>query len=68
MDNYAHVNMFDLVLESSVDKSKYKIYDTLWVYKIKYKDQGLVFDKLNPRWCVKGGTMDRELYKSPLPR
>ena len=64
MDNYANVNMFDLVLESSVDKSKYKIYDTLWVYKIKYKEQGLVFDKLNPRWCVKGGTMDRELYKS----
>ena len=31
MDNYSDVDMFDLELESSVDETKYKIYDTLWV-------------------------------------
>ena len=64
MDNYKAVDMYDLVEEASVDKSKYKVYDTLWVYKIKFKEGGLVFDKLSPRWCLKGGGMDRELYKS----
>jgi hypothetical protein len=63
MENYAHVHMYDLVPESSVDKSKYKIYDTLWAYKIKFNSD-TTFQKLNPRWCVKGGTMDRSLYKS----
>ena len=29
MDKYKHVNMYDLVEESSVDKSKYEIYNTL---------------------------------------
>ena len=64
MDDYHHVNMFDLVLLSSVNTKEHAIYDTLWAYKIKYKENGLVFDKLNPRWCVKGGTMDRNLFKS----
>ena len=56
--------MYDLVEEDTVDKSKYQIYDTLWAYKIKFKEGGLIFDKLNPRWCLKGGGMDRDLYKS----
>ena len=64
MDDYAKIRMFDLVLKSSVDLKKHTIYRTLWAYKIKYKDAGLVFDKLNPRWCVKGGTMDRNIFKS----
>ena len=64
MDDYQRVNMYDLVLASSVDKSKYKIYDTLWAYKIKFKTGGLTFEKLNPRWCLRGGSMDRDLYKS----
>ena len=64
MENYAQVNMFELVLESSVDQTKYKIYDTLWVYKIKFSEGGNTFQKLNPRWCVKGGSMDRSLYKA----
>ena len=55
MDDYAKVNMYELVLESSVDLSKYTIYDTLWVYKIKFQEGGLVFQKLAPRWCLKGG-------------
>ena len=67
MDEYASIDMYDLVLESSVDKTKYKIYDTLWAYKIKFKKGAggsTIFDKLNPRWCVMGGGMDRALYKS----
>ena len=65
MNDYARVTMFDLVLlESSVDLTVHVIYDTLWAYKIKYKEAGLIFDKLNPRWCVKGGTMDRKKFKS----
>ena len=62
--NYDTVNMFELVLKSSVDLSKHKIYNTLWVYKIKFKEGGLIFHKANPRWCVMGGGMDRDMYKS----
>ena len=64
MDDYLNVGMYELVPESSVDKSKYKIYDTIWVHKIEWKDGGLIFNKLKPRWCVKGGSMDPDLYKS----
>ena len=35
MDDYHNVNMFDLVLRSSVDTKEHVIYDTLWAYKIK---------------------------------
>ena len=56
--------MFDLVLKKNVNTKLHEIYRTLWAYKIKFKDGGLIFDKLNPRWCVKGGTMDRDLFKS----
>ena len=64
MDDYDKVHMYDLVLKSSVDLKVHVIYQTLWAYKIKFKEGGLVFDKLNPRWCVKGGTMDRHTFKS----
>ena len=64
IDDYAKINMYELVLKSSVDTKVHEIYRTLWAYKIKFKDGGLIFDKLNPRWCVKGGTMDRDLFKS----
>ena len=68
MDDYAKIRMYDLVLKSSVDLKKHTIYRTLWAYKIKFKDAGLVFDKLNPRWCVKGGTMDRATSSSHTQR
>jgi hypothetical protein len=64
MDEYQKIPMFDLVKRSDVDESKHTIYKTLWAYKIKFEEGGLVFSKLNPRWCVKGGTMDRDVFKS----
>ena len=64
MDEYQKIPMFDLVKRSDVDESKHTIYRTLWAYKIKFEEGGLVFSKLNPRWCVKGGTMDRDVFKS----
>ena len=64
MDDYARVISFDLVLKSSVDLTLHEIYETLWAYKIKMKQGGLIFDKLNPRWCVTGGSMDRSKFKS----
>ena len=67
MDKYKALHdgrgLWELVPESSVDTTKYTIYDTLWVHKIKF-DSERKLDRLNPRWCVKGTTMDRELYKS----
>ena len=63
MDKYMALNLWELVPESSVDKSKYTIYDTLWAHKIKF-DSNRKLDRLNPRWCVKGTGMDRDLYKS----
>ena len=62
MDDYTKINSNSLVLRSSVDLTKHTIYQTMWAYKIKYK--GLIFDKLNPRWCVRGGSMDRDVFKS----
>ena len=64
MDDYLRVGMFDLVPRNSVDESVHTIYRTLWAYKIKFKEGGLEFQKLNPRWCVRGGSMDRNLFKS----
>jgi hypothetical protein len=55
--------MFEWVSVSSVDLRKHKIYNTMWAYKIKLNSDS-TFNKLNPRWCVKGGTMDRDVYKS----
>ena len=60
---YLELLMFDWVLVSHIDRSKYKIHDTLWAYKIKLNSD-LTFNKLNPRWCFKGGSMDRGVYKS----
>ena len=62
-DQYMQLNMFTWVLLSSVDQSKNKIYSTLWARKIKLNSD-TTFLKLNPRWCLKGGTMDRDLFKS----
>ena len=35
----------------------------LWVQQIKHNSRRK-FEKLNPRWCLKVTTMDRDLYKS----
>ena len=55
--------MFTWVAVTQIDTSKHKIYNTLWAYKIKLNSD-LTLNKLNPRWCIKGGTMDRDIYKS----
>ena len=55
--------MFEWVRVSSVDQRKHQIYNTLWAYKIKIEER-LKFQKLNPRWCLKGGTMDRGQFKA----
>ena len=34
---------------------------SLWAYKIKFDEKG-IFEKLNPRWCVKGYGMDKSTY------
>ena len=62
-DQYLHLNMFDWVLLSSVDRKKHVIYNTLWAYKIKLNSD-TTFKKLNPRWCLKGTSMDRDVFKS----
>ena len=59
MDKYKALNLWELVPESSVDKSKFTIYNTLWAHKIKF-DSNRKLDRLNPRWCVKGTGMDRD--------
>ena len=60
---YLQLNMFDWVPSSHIDRKKYRIFNTLWAYKIKYFSD-LTFNKLNPRWCFKGGSMDRDMYKA----
>ena len=62
-DEYMKLDMFEWVALSDVDQKVHRIYATLWAYKIKF-GEGLVFQKLNPRWCFKGGTMDRGIYKA----
>jgi hypothetical protein len=62
-DEYLNLHMFEWVAISQVDRLKHKIYNTLWAYKIKLHAD-LTFNKLSPRWCLKGGTMDRERFKS----
>ena len=62
-DKYMHLHMFTWVPVSAVDQIKHRIYSTLWARKIKLNSDS-TFNKLNPRWCLKGGTMDRDLFKS----
>ena len=55
--------MFEWVNLSSINKATHRTYSTLWAYKIKLHADS-TFHKLNPRWCLKGGSMDRGIYKS----
>ena len=36
---------------------------TLWAFNIKFDGAG-IFQKLNPRWCIVGTGMDRDVYDS----
>ena len=60
MDKYRLLKMYRLINVSDVPAG-YRIYSTLWAYRIKFDERGK-FEKLNPRWCLMGGTMDRNLY------
>ena len=62
-DQYIELNMFVWVPLSQINRKEHEIHNTLWVYGIKLNSD-LTFSKLNPRWCVKGGGMDRDVYKS----
>ena len=63
MDEYRELNMFKVIPVSEVDTSKYTIHDLLWAGNIKF-DKHLTFEKLNPRLCFKGGSMDRSIYRA----
>ena len=58
MDQYLALKVFKLVKRADV---KSRIMGSLWAYKIKFNDLGK-FEKLNPRWCVKGYHMDKSVY------
>ena len=63
MDYYLKLDMYDLVLVSEVEAAGHRIMQTLWAFKIKWDSKG-DFLKLNPRWCVVGTGMDRDVYES----
>ena len=58
MDQYLGLKVFKLVRRADV---KSRIMGSLWAYKIKFNELGK-FEKLNPRWCVKGYHMDKSIY------
>ena len=59
MDQYSDLKVFKLVERSKVDPKR--IMGSLWANKIKFDEKGQ-FEKLNPRWCVKGTGMDKTIY------
>ena len=59
---YKDRNLFELVRLDSLPKGTV-IHPSLWVHAIKRDGDGK-FLKLNPRWCICGGRMSREIYKS----
>jgi hypothetical protein len=63
MDSYRALNMYALESEAEVRAAGHEIMDTLWAFKIKFDKDG-VFDKFNPRWCVVGTNMSRDIYES----
>ena len=63
MDEYNDLSLFRLVLYDDVVAAGHKVLGTVWAYSIKFDKEGK-FLKLNPRWCVMGGSMDRGVYDS----
>eukprot|EP00964_Phaeocystis_antarctica_P126682 scaffold90338_cov29-Phaeocystis_antarctica.AAC.1 len=59
MDQYQQLKVFKLVPRAGLDPKR--IMGSLWAFKIKFNELGK-FDKLNPRWCVKGCGMDKSIY------
>ena len=63
MDSYQAIPLFTLVAVDDVLKQGFTIVNTLWAFSIKYDESG-TFSKLNPRWCMMGGGMDRKKHES----
>eukprot|EP00966_Prymnesium_polylepis_P141662 3271355-Prymnesium_polylepis.2 len=63
MDQYRALDVFELVTEEYARGFNTGIMGSLWAFKIKFDEIG-AFQKLNPRWCVMGGDMSREIYES----
>ena len=63
MDMYKAIPLFILVAIEDVLSQGFTIVNTLWAFSIKYDEAG-TFDKLNPRWCMMGGGMDRTKHES----
>ena len=63
MDSYQAIPLFTLVAVDVVLQQGFTIVNTLWAFSIKYDESG-TFSKLNPRWCMMGGGMDREKHES----
>ena len=55
---YNEAKVFKLVPRAGLDPKR--IMGSLWAFKIKFNELGK-FDKLNPRWCVKGYGMDKSI-------
>ena len=62
MDAYNDLNEWVLIRWRDVP-SGFKVLRTLWAFKIKFDADG-IFLKLNPRLCIVGTGMDREVYDS----
>jgi len=63
MDIYKSKPVFQLVSVAWVKSMGYVIMNSIWVRTIKLTGAG-TFNKLNPRWCLVGTGMDRDLYES----
>ena len=62
MDKYLALKMWRMVRIKDLPKGT-KVLRTLWVFKKKFDGKG-IFEKLNPRWCIVGTGMDRDVYDS----
>ena len=62
MDEYNAIHMFDLVSRDEAIASGFPIMGSLWAYAIKFDEKG-TFIKLNPRWCIMGGDMPKDIYE-----
>lgn len=62
MDKYHDFNLIQYVKRSDVPVG-YEVMRTVWAFKSNF-DKESNFDKVNPRWCIVGTGMDRDLYDS----
>ena len=63
MDEYKKLRLFKLIPRSEALKLGFVIHRSLWAYSVKTDGKGK-FEKMNPRWCLCGGRMDRDIYES----